>query len=151
MLNLGPLHKKVHQHILKIIEDPRFLVGPNVEYSTGAMDGKEWEKPEIVACIQKLAPDLPHLSPLLVTFFEGAATTWERFTAEFAPGGLIDEATIGEREMAWMPPTNDANEGALGAFRVLMRRQPQLSLLQYNAQAIVAVRVDDLGSIRATI
>ena len=35
-----------------------------------------------------------------------------------------------------MPPTNDVNEGALGSFRVLMRRQPQLSLLQYNAQAM---------------
>jgi hypothetical protein len=35
-----------------------------------------------------------------------------------------------------MPPTNDVNEGALGAFRLLMRRQPQLSLLQYNAQAM---------------
>ena len=35
-----------------------------------------------------------------------------------------------------MPPTNDVNEGALGAFRVFMRRQPQLSLLRYNAQAM---------------
>jgi hypothetical protein len=35
-----------------------------------------------------------------------------------------------------MPPTNDVNEGALGSFRIFMRRQPQLSLLQYNAQAM---------------
>src|SRR3954452_22294306 len=33
-----------------------------------------------------------------------------------------------------MPPTNDANEGALGAFHVFMRYQPQLTLLQFNAQ-----------------
>ena len=34
-----------------------------------------------------------------------------------------------------MPPMNDVNEGALGSFRVMMR-QPQLTLLQYNAQAM---------------
>ena len=33
-------------------------------------------------------------------------------------------------------PTNDINEGALGSFRVMMRRQPQLSLTGYNAQAM---------------
>ncbi|KAF8809612.1 hypothetical protein BYT27DRAFT_7337066 [Phlegmacium glaucopus] len=35
-----------------------------------------------------------------------------------------------------MPSTNDINEGALGSFRVLMWRQPQLTLLQYNAQTM---------------
>jgi hypothetical protein len=79
---------------------------------------------------------LPHLKPVLVAFFKGAAETWKRFTSEFAPGGLIDEATQEEKDLAWVPPTNDEEEGALGAFRVLMRRQPQLSELQYNAQAM---------------
>jgi hypothetical protein len=49
---------------------------------------------------------------------------------------LIDEATSEEKELAWMPPTNDVNEGALGSFRVLLRRQPQLSLVQFNAQTM---------------
>ena len=62
--------------------------------------------------------------------------TWKRFTSEFAPGGLIDEATQEERDLAWMPSTNDINEGALGSFRVLMWRQPQLTLMQYNAQTM---------------
>ena len=35
-----------------------------------------------------------------------------------------------------MPATNDENEGALGSFRVLMRRQPQLTLLNHNALAM---------------
>ena len=35
-----------------------------------------------------------------------------------------------------MPATNDVNEGALGAFRVLMCQQPQLTLLHYNALAM---------------
>ncbi len=64
----------------------------------------------------RLKPELPHLSPLLVAFFEGAAATWKRFTSEFAPGGLINEATTQEKDSAWMPPTNDANEGALGSL-----------------------------------
>lgn len=59
--------------------------------------------------------------------------TWKRFTSEFAPGGLIDEAIAEERNLAWMPPTNDVNEGALGSFRGLMHWQPQITLLHYNA------------------
>ena len=35
-----------------------------------------------------------------------------------------------------MPTTNDVNEGALGQFQVMMRRQPQLTLLQYNARTM---------------
>ena len=136
MLDLGPLHAKVSSHIIRIMEDPSFLIGPNVVHETGAMDGEPWQSPNTVAEIQRIAPELPHLKPLLVAFFKGASETWKRFTSEFAPGGLIDEATAEEKDLAWMPPTNDVNEGALGSFRVLMRRQPQLTLLQYNAQAM---------------
>jgi hypothetical protein len=135
-LDLGPLHKKVYNHIMRIVQDPTFLLGPAVTYETGTMDGEPWTLPEVIAAIHKLAPELPHLSSVLVAFFKGAAETWKRFISEFAPGGLIDEATADEKDFAWMPPTNDVNEGALGAFRVLMRKQPQLTLLQYNAQAM---------------
>ena len=100
------------------------------------MDGEPWESPKVVAEIQRMAPELPHLKPLLVAFFGGAFETWKRFTSEFAPGGLIDEATAEEKALAWMPATNDVNEGALGSFCVLMQHQPQLTLLQYNAQAM---------------
>jgi len=136
MLDLGPFHKKVHNHIKRIIEDPAFLVGPTATYETGAMDGQEWDSPRVFEVIQQYAPELPHLIPVLVAFFKGAAETWKRFTSEFSPGGLIDEATVAEKDLAWMPPTNDINEGALGSFRVLMRQQPQLTLLQFNAQAM---------------
>src|SRR3984893_17631597 len=104
----------------------------------GAMDGKEWERPEVMQAIWAIAPELPCLKPVLVAFLTGAAKTWKCFTSEFAPGGLIDEATTEEKDLAWMPPTNDANEGALGAFRVLMHNQPHLTSLQYNAQAMYA-------------
>src|SRR6266540_716700 len=76
--------------------------------------------------------DLPYLKELLVAFFTGADETWTRFTSEFAPGGLIDAATTEERDLAWMPATNDENEGALGSFRKLIRQQPQLTMQAYN-------------------
>src|SRR6266487_2756163 len=136
MLDLGPFHKKVLAHMKRIIEDPSFILGDSASFEMGALDGLEWESPKAVAAIQKLAKQLPHISAVLVAFFEGAAETWKRFTSEFAPGGLIDEATTEEKDQAWMPPTNDVNEGALGSFRLLMRRQPQLSSLHYNAHAM---------------
>ncbi|KAF8800758.1 hypothetical protein BYT27DRAFT_7235975 [Phlegmacium glaucopus] len=107
----------IESFLVQIIEDPTFLV-------VGTFDGTPWHSQEVIDKINKLAPDFPHLKPAL------------HFTSEFAPGGLIDEVTQEERDLAWMPSTNDINEGALGSFRVLMRRQPQLTLLQYNAQTM---------------
>ncbi len=136
MLDLGPFHLKVHNHINRIIEDPTFLLGPAVTCEAGTVDGQQWNSPAVIEAVHKYDPELPHLSPVLVAFFKGAAGTWKHFISEFAPGGLIDEATTAEKDSAWMPPTNDVNEGALGSFRVLIRRQPQLTQLQYNAQAM---------------
>ena len=79
---------------------------------------------------------LPYFKDLLVAFFTGAANTWEQFTSEFAEGGLIDEVTAEERDLAWLPATNDENEGALGSFWQLMSQQPQLTLLNHNALAM---------------
>ena len=135
-LDLGPLNKKIGLFMDRIIEDPTFLVGNNVSHETGTFDGTPWNSKEVVERINELASDLPYLKPALVAFFKGAQGTWKQFTSEYAPGGLIDEATEEEKNHAWMPPTNDVNEGALGSFRVMMRRQPQLTLLQYNAQAM---------------
>ncbi|KAF8960711.1 hypothetical protein BDZ97DRAFT_1597629, partial [Flammula alnicola] len=71
-----------------------------------------------------------------VAFFRGALATWERFSSEFAPGGLIDESSAEEKHLAWMPATNDINEGALGAYRVVTRGKPSMTLHQYNALAM---------------
>src|SRR6266446_9018538 len=86
--------------------------------------------------ILDMIPELPYFRELLVAFFTGAAETWARFISEFAPGGLIDEATIEEKDLAWMPTTNDVNEGALGQFCVMIRHQPQLTLPGHNAIAM---------------
>jgi hypothetical protein len=84
----------------------------------------------------KLIPLLPHIKPLTLAFFRGALTTWIRFSAEFAPGGIIDLLTATERELAWMPSTNDANEGCLSAYRVAIQGKPTLTLHQCNALAM---------------
>ncbi|KAF8169923.1 hypothetical protein BJ912DRAFT_1149083 [Pholiota molesta] len=60
-------------------------------------------------------------------------TAWRRFTSEFAPGGLIDSATPDQLALAWMPATNDHNEGTLGALRVRFREAACLTLHQFNA------------------
>lgn len=136
VLNLGPLHVQVCDHIRKIIEDPDIILGSEASCEEGSLDGREWERPDAMAAIRKRLPELTHIRPLLVKFFEGALTTWIRFSAEFAPAGLIDQSSATEREMAWMPSTNDANEGALGAYRVLLRNKPRLTLHLYNAIAM---------------
>jgi len=63
--------------------------------------------------MKKLISRLPDLSECLVVFFTSALQTWTRFMAEFALGSVIDLSTVKEHELAWMPPTNDANEGIL--------------------------------------
>jgi len=119
-LDLGPLNKKIESFIRRIIEDPSFLVGNNVTYETGTVDQQPWQSKEVVEKINKLAPEFPHLKRALVAFFGGALESWKQFTSEYTPGGLIDEATQEEKDLAWMPTTNDVNEGALGQFRVMI-------------------------------
>jgi hypothetical protein len=136
VLDLAPLHTDVQEHIQKLIDDPNILIGATSSHKTASLNGDEWQNSAVVDRILELIPTLPHFRDVLVTFLKGAAQTWVRFTSEFAPGGLIDEATIEEKLLAWMPATNDENEGALGLFRLLMRRQPHLSLLSHNAMAM---------------
>ncbi len=136
MLNLGPLHHCVYDHMQKIIANPNILLGSDASYATATLDGEEWQNPAVIEKIHDISTSLPHLQDLLVVFFKGAAETWKHFTSEFASGGLIDEATAEERELAWMPATNDENEGALGSFRRLMQNQPQLTLLNHNVLAM---------------
>lgn len=136
MLDLGPLHQKVQNHIKAIIDNPELLIGQDAIFSTVTLNGQEFENEAVMAKVLQLSSTLPHLRAMLVSFFEGASTTWEHFTSEFAPGGIIDEATSEEKDLAWLPATNDENEGALGTFRQFMRRQPQLTLLNHNAAAM---------------
>ncbi|KJA18866.1 hypothetical protein HYPSUDRAFT_69639 [Hypholoma sublateritium FD-334 SS-4] len=138
MLDLGPFHMKVYNHMQSIIEDPHLLIGNNAAdntdlYKTATLNGEKWENSEVVEKILALIPTLPHFQELLLAFFEGAAETWERFTSEFLPGGLIDEAGSADKDLAWLPSVNDENEGSLGKFRSVLLYQPLLTLLDHNA------------------
>ena len=130
MLNLGPLHQKVSTHIQAIITNPSNLLCKNPSSDIASLEGDEWQHPDIFKSIEDL--NLLYLEELLIAFFTGANETWTRFTSEFAPGSLIDAATTEERELAWMPATNDENEGALESFCKLIRQQPQLTMQAYN-------------------
>lgn len=133
-LNLGPLHERLKSHITQLIDNPDLLLSPDASAESGALDGLPWKDPEVVRAVLDLAPSLPHLKDILVAFLQGALETWERFTADFAPAGRIAQLPIALRERAWMPPTNDANEGALGSLRVNYRLAPNMSQYQYNAK-----------------
>ncbi len=134
MLDLGPFHQKVSAYIQTIIANPSNLLCENPSSSTASLGGDEWQHPNIFKSINDL--DLPYLEELLVAFFIGADETWTHFISEFAPGGLIDAATTEEHDLAWMPATNDENEGALRSFRKLIRQQPQLTMQGYNGLTI---------------
>jgi len=121
----------------KIIANPDILIGKDLDlsesYKTATLDGGKWQNPAVVKKIFDSIPTLPHFCNLFIAFFKGAAQTWEHFTSEFSPGGLIDEATAEERELAHMPAATDENEVLLGFFQHLMHYQPQLTLLSCNA------------------
>ncbi len=114
MLDLGPLHQKISTHIQMIITNPSNLLCENPSADTASLEGDEWQHPNIFKSINDL--DLPYLEELLIAFFTGVEETWTHFTSEFALGGLIDTATAEEQDLAWIPATNDENEGALGSF-----------------------------------
>ncbi|KAJ6455550.1 hypothetical protein C8R47DRAFT_1250858, partial [Mycena vitilis] len=133
LLDLGPLHIEVRAHIERLLEDPELLFGSDMSFATAAMDAQPWEDPKAVDAAVKLLATLPDHREIVLAFFRGALATWIRFSVELAPGGLIDRASAEERLAAWMPSTNDANEGTLGVYRVTIRGHPTLTLHQFNA------------------
>ncbi|KAL7282534.1 hypothetical protein ACG7TL_004005 [Trametes sanguinea] len=147
-LSLGPLHDRVKAHIARLIADPELLLAPDASYETGSLDGRLWERPEVIISVHQLMSKLPHLRNALVEFLKGSLETWGRFTAEFAPGGTIAKLTESLRQLAWMPSTNDGNEGALGAFRVGARNAPNMSLSQHNAREMY--KLNDTSTYIAT-
>ncbi|PCH35890.1 hypothetical protein WOLCODRAFT_38477, partial [Wolfiporia cocos MD-104 SS10] len=139
LLDLGPLHNWVKAHSKNIAENPLLLLAPDASYSTGALDGEPWERPEVIYTIHQMQLKLPHLSRLLAEFCKGALATWERFSTEFAAGGVIDNLSSADRKKAWVRATNNDNEGALGSYRVSARQAPSMSVHQYNARTLFKI------------
>jgi hypothetical protein len=138
VLDLGPLHDQVKLHVQKIIDHPDLLLAEDAYAGTGTLDRSDWHVPGAIAAVQQLARDgkLPHLRIALIAFFTGSLIVWNRLTPEFVPGSITASLSDVERASAWMPATNDRNEGALGAYRLHARQRPSLTLHQYNAQAL---------------
>ncbi|EIW78064.1 hypothetical protein CONPUDRAFT_75796 [Coniophora puteana RWD-64-598 SS2] len=132
ILDLGPFHAQVVQHIKDLIKNVNFLLYPG-HSAQATLDGAEWDKPRAIAAVQSSAGTLPHLSGTLTAFLQGALSAWERFSSEFHEDGDIASLSAIERENAWMPATNDVNEGALGAMRVHQIKNPSATMLQFNA------------------
>ncbi|RDX46785.1 hypothetical protein OH76DRAFT_1442708 [Lentinus brumalis] len=148
-LDLGPLHQRLKNHIARLIADPDLILGPDASHDTAVLDAQPWNNPDIVSAIRMVAPTLPHLRGALVAFLEGALETWERFTVDFAPDGVFAKLSPALRERAWMPSTNDANEGALGGLRVNFRSTPNISIHQYNSRLMY--KLNDTSTYIATV
>ncbi|PCH34814.1 hypothetical protein WOLCODRAFT_19599 [Wolfiporia cocos MD-104 SS10] len=97
-LDLGPLHNRVKSHCHNIAMNPLILLAPDASYSMGALDGNPWQRPEVIYTIHRLQPQLLHLSEVLTEFCKGALATWERFTNEFAEGGVINSLSVAEQK-----------------------------------------------------
>lgn len=139
-LDLGPLHEDVKEHVQNIIDNPDLLLSPKTLSENGTFDGTPWFNPTALTAAHKLIPDLPNIREVFVALCTGALETWKRFTSEFESGNTdcdVESMTPEEILESFMPPTNCANEGSLGTYRVWARRFPSLSLAKFNAIMMV--------------
>lgn len=137
LLDLGPLHDKVQAHLRQLIADPDLLIGPDASHVSGDLLGEESDEPAAFLVVHELLATMPHIRGALVAFCEGALETWTRFSREFAPNGPIAGLTSSMRARAYMPATNDWNEGEVGSWRVQSRHKPNLTLDQHNARRVM--------------
>ncbi|KAF8157912.1 hypothetical protein B0H34DRAFT_674423 [Crassisporium funariophilum] len=134
ILDLGPLHKKVKAHCIKIIDNPTLLLAANTSHTAGTLDGKLWQRPEAFYAVHQMAPTLPHLELCLVALYRGALKTWNWFTSKFEEDGAIHGLSNAAKCRIHMSATNNHNEGALGSLRVAMQAAPNLSLQKFNSK-----------------
>ncbi|KIK80700.1 hypothetical protein PAXRUDRAFT_157974 [Paxillus rubicundulus Ve08.2h10] len=136
-LNLSPLHAQLFSHLNTLAATINLILAPDVTYHTAALDGKPFGHLDAFYAVQMMVRDsqtYPHLHSLLPAFLKGATKTLLRFTTEFLPDGAIVRSTLAQRELACMETTNDANEGALGIYRVALRCAPTMTTVQFNAR-----------------
>lgn len=139
VLELGPLHEKLATHIQLLIDTPELILAPNANPSKAVFnpDGRvevNWHRPDAVAATRKLVPSMPHVRAVFVAFLKRALITWKRFSAEFVADGVIASSSTAQKDAAWMPSTNDANEGALGVYRIENRVYSVESMHMCNAR-----------------
>ncbi|KAJ7433147.1 hypothetical protein B0H11DRAFT_1759292 [Mycena galericulata] len=135
LLKLGDLHKKVKVHLQKIIDDPKLVSAADASFSTATLDGRPWEKPEVVyAALARISEwKLTYVDELIVAYCKGALETWARFDTEWSEEGPISKLTPENIERAWLEVTNDGNESELGILRQSARSAPNISLPYHSA------------------
>ncbi|KAF8593022.1 hypothetical protein BDV93DRAFT_461759 [Ceratobasidium sp. AG-I] len=136
LAELASLHTQVQHHLELIIRDPLLVLGPTVLAETATLDGSNWDEPAVIDALRRHESVLPYITDLFVAYCQGALQTWRRFTDEFAKDGPLASLTQEQSTKAFMPPTNDVNEGALGTYRVWTRKYPRLTLHKFNAVMI---------------
>jgi hypothetical protein len=111
------------------------ILDADAPYSTATLDGIPWIEPEALyaARFHQQTRNPAHLRELFISFMKGALEKWEDLTEDFSILQSESPLSATELERAFMRPTNDANEGALGSFRVWVRAAPRMTLLTYNS------------------
>ena len=136
-LELGMLQQSILTHLDKLILNPDLLLGQSPKAADATLEGSEWMESHMFSVVTNESKNLLHLHKVLVEFLKAAHTTWERFISKFVKGGQVKSLTPHEMILAFMPPTNDANEGILGMWRVWHRRFPRLMQDHFNAIIMV--------------
>ncbi|KAF8602429.1 hypothetical protein BDV93DRAFT_443999 [Ceratobasidium sp. AG-I] len=130
---LGTLHHHIILQLQDIVKNPATLFQGTPPSMDKKLAEAPWFQPAVFAESGKLMAEVGYLPELSSCFFACALTTWERFTADILPKGLPLSLSPEETMKCFAPPTNDANEGALGTWRVWSRRFPCLTLHRFNA------------------
>lgn len=133
-LDLGPWHEKVKAHVHHLKENPSLFLKPGVTAMELCLDGRPMQCPDVLLALQHEAADLPTEDVIgaITAFFAGAEEGWIRFSEEYAPEGRVASLTPAQRDCAFMPMTNDANEGALEHYWLMMRQKPLTLALQLD-------------------
>lgn len=132
-LGMGSTQIRVIQHVKSFRDNLDLFMNSEATPEQSTFDGMQWRSSEVFYAIKALLPSLPHFREVLYAFLNGALAVWERFSDDYLDGGCIQIATVEERYNIYMPPTNDRNEGALGAKRQDARIRPNHSALSSNA------------------
>ncbi|KDQ56101.1 hypothetical protein JAAARDRAFT_48449 [Jaapia argillacea MUCL 33604] len=147
ILDLRPFHTKVKTYTQTLIHHPNLILAQDASHQTGSLDGQPWEHPDVIESIHRCAAGLPYLEPVFVAFMEGTAKGWEHFTLEFRDDGPITNLSVADKDVAWMPATNNINEGSLGWKRVISRQKPVQTAHQQNAMGMYILEDEDQGYI----
>lgn len=130
---LGDLHNSVKLQLQAIASNPEDLINGIHTVKLDYLSNENWSEPGVFTELKNWANTMPYLPELLSAFCLGALETWGRFTQDLMPGDIPLSLSPEETMKSFAPPTNDANEGALGTWRVWSRQFPSLTVHRFNA------------------